>query len=94
MIQPHLLFISGVEIAFILVFVLLIFGADKIPEIARGLGKGLRQVKDATSDIKSEISKSADKQGLNLDSAKDLTDGFKQIKDDVEDFGGSIKRKL
>ena len=63
MIQPHLLFISGVEIAFILVFVLLIFGADKIPEIARGLGKGLRQVKDATNDIKSEISKSADKQG-------------------------------
>ena len=48
MVQPHLLFISGVEIAFILVFVLLIFGADKIPEIARGLGKGLRQVKDAT----------------------------------------------
>ena len=64
MVQPHLLFISGVEIAFILVFVLLIFGADKIPEIARGLGKGLRQVKDATNDIKSEISKSADKQGL------------------------------
>ena len=67
MVQPHLLFISGVEIAFILVFVLLIFGADKIPEIARGLGKGLRQVKDATNDIKSEISKSADKQGVNLD---------------------------
>ena len=63
MIQPHLLFISGVEIAFILVVVLLVFGADKIPEIARGLGKGLRQVKDATNDIKSEISKSADKQG-------------------------------
>jgi sec-independent protein translocase protein TatA len=87
MVQPHLLFISGVEIAFI-------FGADKIPEIARGLGKGIRQVKDATNDIKSEITKTADKQGLNLDSAKDLTDGFKQIKDDVEDFGGSIKRKL
>ena len=72
MVQPHLLFISGVEIAFILVFVLLIFGADKIPEIARGLGKGLRQVKDATNDIKSEISKSADKQGVNLDVTKDI----------------------
>ena len=98
MIQPHLLFISGVEIAFILVFVLLIFGADKIPEIARGLGNGLRQVKDATSDIKSEISKSADKQGLNLDVTKDIgknvSKNLKQIKDDVEDFGGSIKRNL
>ena len=98
MIQPHLLFISGVEIAFILVFVLLIFGADKIPEIARGLGKGLRQVKDATNDIKSEISKSADKQGLNLDVTKDIgknvSKNLKQIKDDVEGFGGSIKRNL
>jgi len=98
MVQPHLLFISGVEIAFILFFVLLIFGADKIPEIARGLGKGIRQVKDATNDIKSEISKSADKQGVNLDVTKDIgknvSKNLKQIKDDVEDFGGSIKRNL
>ena len=98
MIQLHLLFISGVEIAFILVVVLLVFGADKIPEIARGLGKGLRQVKDATNDIKSEISKSADKQNIDLnltkDVSKNVSDNLKQIKDDVEDFGGSIKRIL
>ncbi len=73
---------------------LLIFGADKIPEIARGLGKGMRQVKDATNDIKSEISKTADKQGLDLDITKDVSKGLKKIKDDVEDFGGSIKRKF
>ena len=98
MIQLHLLFISGVEIGFIMVVVLLVFGADKIPEIARGLGKGIRQVKDATNDIKSEISKSADKQGINLDVTRDISKNvsknLKQIKDDVEDFGGSIKRKL
>tara|TARA_B100000795_G_scaffold245252_1_gene210264 strand:- start:9696 stop:9980 length:285 start_codon:yes stop_codon:yes gene_type:complete len=94
MIQLHLLFISGAEIGFILFFVLLIFGADKIPEIARGLGKGMRQVKDATNDIKSEISKTADKQGLDLDITKDVSKGLKKIKDDVEDFGGSIKRKF
>ncbi|MDB3977185.1 twin-arginine translocase TatA/TatE family subunit [Flavobacteriaceae bacterium] len=98
MIQLHLLFISGVEIAFILVVVLLVFGADKIPEIARGLGKGLRQVKDATNDIKSEISKSADKQNIDLnltkDVSKNVSDNLKQIKDDVEDFGGSVKRNL
>ena len=98
MIQLHLLFISGVEIAFILVVVLLVFGADKIPEIARGLGKGLRQVKDATNDIKSEISKSADNQNIDLnltkDVSKNVSDNLKQIKDDVEDFGGSIKRNL
>ena len=39
--------------------VVLVFGADKLPEIARGLGKGMRQIKDATNDIKHEISNSA-----------------------------------
>ena len=77
MIQLHLLFISGVEIGFILVVILLVFGADKIPEIARGLGKGLRQVKDATNDIKSEISKSADKlQNITSEQLTNLVFGF------------------
>lgn len=92
--QTHLLFIGGSEIVFILFFVLLIFGADKIPEIARGLGKGMRQIKDATNDIKSEITKTAEKQGLDMDITKDVTKELKKMKDDVEDFGGSIKRKF
>ncbi|GEQ87102.1 hypothetical protein ULMS_26100 [Patiriisocius marinistellae] len=92
--QPHLLFISGAEIGFILFLVLLIFGADKIPEIARGLGKGMRQIKDATNDIKSEITKTAEKQGLDLDITKDVRKEIDAIKDDVEEFGGSVKRKF
>ena len=52
-----ILFISGPEILFVGLIVLLVFGADKIPEISRGLGKGIRQVKDATEDIKNEIKK-------------------------------------
>ena len=40
-----MLFISGAEIVFIFFIVLLIFGADKIPTIARGLAKGITQVK-------------------------------------------------
>ncbi|MGJ8667469.1 MAG: Sec-independent protein translocase subunit TatA/TatB [Patiriisocius sp.] len=92
--QPHLLFISGAEIAFILFLVLLIFGADKIPEIARGLGKGMRQIKDATNDIKSEITKTAEKQGLDLDITKDVRKEIDAVKDDIEEFGGSVKRKF
>ena len=65
-----ILFISGPEILFIGLIVLLVFGADKIPEISRGLGKGISQVKDATEDIKNEIKKSADKQGIDTDSIK------------------------
>ena len=51
------LFISGPEILFIGLVVLLVFGADKIPEISKGLGKGIRAVKDATEEVKSEIKK-------------------------------------
>ena len=50
-----LLFISGGEIFVVLVVVLLLFGANKIPEFAKGLGKGMREFRKATDDIKKEI---------------------------------------
>ena len=43
------------EIALIFLVILLVFGAKRIPEIARGLGKGIREFKDATHDIKQEL---------------------------------------
>ena len=49
--------IGGSEIFFILFIVLLFFGSKKIPELARGLGKGLREMKDAASGIEREITK-------------------------------------
>jgi len=79
---------------FILFIVVMVFGADKIPEIARGMGKGMRMLKNATNDIKTEITKSAEKQGLNADVTKNITDEIKKVKDDLEDFTGSVKRKL
>ena len=39
----------------IILFVIIFFGADKIPELARGMGKMIRQVRDASDDIKREI---------------------------------------
>ena len=88
------LFISGTEIVFILFIVLLGFGADKVPEIARGLGKGMRQLKDATNDIKSEITKSAEKQGLDIDITKDVREEIDKVKEDVDEITGPIKRKF
>ncbi|MEP2936919.1 MAG: twin-arginine translocase TatA/TatE family subunit [Gilvibacter sp.] len=88
------LFISGVEIGFILFIVLMVFGADKIPDIARGLGKGMRQIKDATNEIKSEISKSAEQQGLDIDITKQISEPFEDIKKDIGNVAGSVKRKL
>lgn len=40
--------------------ILLFFGAKRIPEIARGLGKGIREFKDATNDITKEFDMSDD----------------------------------
>jgi sec-independent protein translocase protein TatA len=92
--QAIILFISGAEIGFILFIVLLVFGADKVPEIARGLGKAIRQVKDATNDIKSEITKGAEKQGIDLDITKNVQKQIDQVKEDVDEVTGPIKRKF
>jgi sec-independent protein translocase protein TatA len=53
----HLLFfnLGGGEIFVILLFILLFFGSKKIPELARGLGKGIREFKDAAGNIQREI---------------------------------------
>ncbi|MEC7085108.1 MAG: twin-arginine translocase TatA/TatE family subunit [Bacteroidota bacterium] len=82
-------FISGAELVFVFFVILLVFGADKVPDIARTLGKGMRQVRNATQDIKSEIEKSAEKQGLDT---KQIKQDLKEVKDEVEDIAGSVKR--
>lgn len=89
-----LLFISGTEIAFILFIVIMVFGADKLPEIARGLGKGMRTLKDATNDIKNEITKTAEKQGIDTSVVDDVKKEVNKVKDNLEDFTGSVRRKL
>jgi sec-independent protein translocase protein TatA len=71
--MDRILFLGGGEIMVVLLFVLLLFGSDKIPEAARMLGKGLREFRRATDEIKREISSEA----------KDITDDFKDIKKDL-----------
>lgn len=92
MISTSFLFIGTPEILVILLFVVMVFGADKIPEIARGLGKGIRQVKDATNDIKKEINESAKLNNLGSNVTEDITKGVKEVKDKLDDFTGPIKR--
>lgn len=92
--QATFLFISGAEITVILFIVVMVFGADKIPEIARGLGKGMRTLKNATNDIKHEISKSAEHHGIDTDLAKDINEEIGKVKDGLDDFTGSVKRKF
>lgn len=58
MLNMILLFLGGIgaqEILLILLLVIVLFGAKKIPELAKGLGKGIREFKDASKDITDEI---------------------------------------
>ncbi|MDA8956977.1 twin-arginine translocase TatA/TatE family subunit [bacterium] len=92
--NPTLLFISGPEIMVIMLLVVMVFGADKIPEIARGLGKGMRQVKDATNDIKKEIKDSSEKNKIDTNITKNIQKEVSDVKDSIEELTGPIKRNL
>ncbi|GAB5556501.1 MAG: twin-arginine translocase TatA/TatE family subunit [Schleiferiaceae bacterium] len=80
--------LGGGEIILIVLVIIMVFGADKIPEIARGLGKGINNVKNATNELKREITESAD----NNEDLKNLKDGLKEGKETVEEITGAIKR--
>ena len=84
-----LYFISGAEIIFVFFIILMIFGADKIPEIARGMGKGIRQVRDATQEIKSEIKEGSKNKGVRTDK---ITEDIGKVKEELDDITDSIKR--
>ena len=69
-----LLFIGTPEVIFILFFVLLFFGSDKIPEFARMMGKGIREFRRATEEIKREIT----------DETKDISDDFNDLRKNLK----------
>lgn len=86
------LFISGPEIFVILLIVVMLFGSDKLPEIARGLGKGMRQIKDATNDIKREIKNSAEKHEIDIDVASKVRDEVKKVKDNIDTYSNPVSK--
>lgn len=88
------LFIGAPEIMIVLLIVVMLFGADKIPEIARGLGKGMRQIKDATNDIKREINNTAEKHEVDVNITKDIQKEVDAVKEDIEEVTGPIKRQF
>jgi sec-independent protein translocase protein TatA len=83
--NPHimlliLLFLESIgtgELLVILFFVLIFFGSKKIPDLARGLGKGMREMKDAMQGIQQDI-----REGVNLEEEKKILDDVhKEISD-------------
>ena len=84
-----MLFIGVAEIFFILLIVLIFFGAESIPEIARGLGRGIYEIKRATQEIKSEITNSAN-EVIEEEKLPNPVESLNKIKDEIE---GTISRK-
>lgn len=66
--------LGGGEVFLIVFVVLLFFGSKRIPELARGLGKGMREFKDATNGIQREIQQSTN---AITEEAKDITKELK-----------------
>ena len=89
-----MLFISGAEIIFVFFIVLLLFGADKIPSIAKGLAKGINQVKQATNDIKSEIQNTTDIENPTEKIVDEFKDEIDQVKDGFDEMTDSVKWKF
>ncbi len=52
--------IGGMEVVLILAVILILFGAKKIPELAKGLGSGIKEFKKATKDVTDEINNASD----------------------------------
>ncbi|SMC43153.1 Sec-independent protein translocase subunit TatA/TatB [Moheibacter sediminis] len=86
-------FISFQELTIILLFAVIIFGPKKIPEIARGLGQGIRAMKEATEDIKREIMNPVDDINPVKDIQDTIEDSKKEVEETIEDALGPVKRK-
>ncbi len=90
MICATLLFLNlgGGELFIIVLVIILFFGSDKLPEIAKGLGKGIREINNAKAQIQSEI--------------QNQTGGFKEefekhtseIRSEMDKAGQSFKRQI
>ena len=82
--------LSFQEIFFIILFTIVIFGPKKIPEIARGLGQGVRMLRNATDDIKREIMKEAD--GINP--VSHIKDEINNFKNDLTSSTQDIEKEI
>jgi sec-independent protein translocase protein TatA len=84
--------LGGGEVVLILLVVVMFFGSKSIPDLARGLGRGLREIKDATENIKREI-----EDGASIsknESTKAQSKEVEQEKDFVQSTVDTIRKPL
>gem|GEM_PF-1783847 len=84
--------ISVPEVTIVLVIVVMLFGADKVPEIAHFFGKSVRSVRNATDDIKTELTRSYDDEQIRK-AKESFTEKTDDIKNELADLSDEVKKK-
>jgi sec-independent protein translocase protein TatA len=84
--------VSGGEIVLIFVAALLLFGSKGLPDVARGLGKGLKELQKATDDIKREINNSSS--GALDEITKVRDDLTNKVRDEINNNVNNVGDKL
>ena len=83
---------SGGEIVIILMIVLVFFGSKSMPKMARMLGRGMRQIKDASQDLQREIQNTMGDTESGLGNiAKDIKKPFEEMEKPISDLGKPFK---
>lgn len=90
MICSALLFLNlgGGELFIIVLVVILFFGSDKLPEIAKGLGKGIREINNAKAQIQNEI------QNHTGNFREELQKHTSEIRTEMDKAGQGFKRQI
>jgi sec-independent protein translocase protein TatA len=80
--------LGGGEVFLVVVIILLFFGSDKLPGIAKGLGKGLRELNDAKTQIQEEITRETG--GI----AEEIRKHTSEIQAEIGKAGESVQKHL
>lgn len=83
-----ILMIGGQEIILVVIVALVLFGADKIPELARGVGKGMREFKKVSDDLLKEIDVNT------KDIRKDLNDITDSVRKNLDNITTSVMTEV
>lgn len=82
--------IAGSEVFIILLFILVFFGAKSIPGFSRSLGRGIRQIKDASEEVKSEIRKTTGDMRADMNLKRNIEEVSSQFQKPLKDIEKGI----
>lgn len=91
MINLFLNSIAGSEVFVILLFVLVFFGAKSIPGMSRSLGRGIRQIKDASADVQNEIRKTTSDMKSEMNLKRSIDEVSRTVKNPMKEISRNIR---